>query len=154
MVQSRSHPAPPATTNQDSSQRTMDQQTLHEFRAPQLLLAITLSRTIHLQDRRPPSVPNAGAGTHPSCPACETRVRLFQAATRLPSQADRLMAASLKAGARAHGLSAKSSRQTRDNSSHPSRKTFRSLLQSIRRRCCKWKLSARNLTTRALGLWV
>src|SRR5215813_5449580 len=127
MVRSRSHPGPPATTNQDSSPRTMDQQTLREFRATPLLLAITLSRTTHLQDRQLPSVPNARADTHLSCPACETPIQLFQVATRHSSQADRLMAVSLKAAAPAHGQFAKNSRQIRDKSSHPSRKSFRSL---------------------------
>src|ERR1043166_9658680 len=127
MVQSRSHPEPPATTNPGSSPLTMDQQTLHEFRAPPLLLAITPSRTTHLQDRQPPSVPNARAGTHLSCLACETLIQLFQAATRHPSQADRLTAVSSKAVAPTHCQSAKNSRPIRDKPSHPSRRTFRSL---------------------------
>src|SRR5919205_456126 len=127
MVQSRSHPGPPATTSQDSCPRTMDQQTLHEFRAPPLLLAITPSRTTRLQDRQLPSVPSAGADTHPSYPACETRVRLFRVATHHPSQGDRLTAASLKAVARAHFQCAKNCRQTPDKFSRPSPKTFRSL---------------------------
>src|SRR6185369_1556438 len=97
MVQSHSHREPPATTNQDSFPLTMAQQTLREFRAPPLLLAKLLSRTTRLQDRQPPSVPNARADTHPSCPACETRGQLFQAATRHPLQVDRSMAVSLKA---------------------------------------------------------
>src|SRR5262249_24340450 len=127
MVQSRSHPGLPATTNRDSSPQTMDRQTLREFRAPPLLLAITLSRTTHLQDRQPPSAPNARADTHPSCPACETLIQLFQDATRHPSQVDRLTAVSSKAVATAHCQSAKNYRQTRGKPSHLSRKTFRSL---------------------------
>src|SRR5687768_6144016 len=127
MIQSRFRPLLLATTTRDSFPPTMDQQTHRESHAPPRSHATTPSQTIRLQDRQPPSVPNAAADIHPSFLNRETQVQPCQDATDPRPRSDRSTAASSKPTAPAHARYARRSQQTLDSSSHRERKTFLSL---------------------------